>query len=194
MSSALIHTEASTRTVVEALKSRYDRNKLVYKHHVKELLALSPISDDHDSYERLKHSITKYIGGLKSCGGDSFEQFVAALLERLLPRSAAVLWADFSSKSDRPPTLGTFTDFLDRRLETTETLSSINRQPAYNHKSKPRSRVLHLQENRSETCAACDSSHTIYQCSTFKGWSLDKRNSQARKKHLCFNCLRRNHS
>ncbi len=92
--------------VVKALKARYDRNKLVFKHHVKQLQSLSSISDDRDSYVRFLQSITKHGGGVVACGGNTFEQLVPAILEAHLPRPAAVLWSDFSSKDgDCAPTL-----------------------------------------------------------------------------------------
>ncbi len=116
--------------VVKALKARYDRNKLVFQHHIKQLQSLSSISDDHDSYVRFLQSITKHVGGAVTCGGNTFEQLVTAMLEAHLPRPAAVLWSDFSSKDgDCPPTLAKLEEFIENRIQATETLPANDLQP-----------------------------------------------------------------
>ena len=67
--------------VVQALQARYDRHKLVYKHHVKQVLSLSPIADDYHSYINFKNIATKNINGLHASKGDSFEQLLTSLFE-----------------------------------------------------------------------------------------------------------------
>ena len=60
--------------------------------------------------------------------------------------------------------------------------------------NKPRKRaakpsVYHIQETSRDACPACDDNqHSIYQCPTFKGWSVERRATTAKKKQLCTNC------
>ena len=65
-------------------------------------------------------------------------------------------------------------------------------------KPKPREknhpRAFHMKEARTEVCPACDRAHSIYQCTTFGAWTVDRRHGLVRRKHLCFNCLGSNHS
>ena len=202
----------SYENVVQALQARYNRHKLVYKHHVKQVLSLSPITDDYHSYTNFKNIVTKHRNGLQASGGDSFEQLLTSLFEGLLPRNASAMWSEFTAKDFRPPTIKTFMDFIDRRIENTETLSNTTKRStptpdrhysptSSNHSSgklKPREknhpRAFHMKEVRTEVCPACDGAHSIYQCTTFGAWTVDRRHSLVRRKHLCFNCLGSNHS
>ena len=58
-------------------------------HHVKQVLSLSPITDDYHSYTNFKNIAIKHRNGLQASGGDSFEQLVTSLFEGLLPRNAS---------------------------------------------------------------------------------------------------------
>ena len=51
-----------------------------------------------------------------------------------------------------------------------------------------------MKEARTEVCPACDGAHSIYQCTTFGAWTVDRRHGLVRRKHLCLNCLGSNHS
>ena len=44
--------------VVKYLRMCYDKEKLMYRHHIREILDLSTISDDHNSFIRLRNSIS----------------------------------------------------------------------------------------------------------------------------------------
>ena len=194
-------------SVVQALEARYDRHKLVYKYHVKQVLSLSPIADDYHSYINFKNIAIKNVNGLQASKGDSFEQLLTSLFEVLLPRNASVIWSEFTAKDSRPPTLKTFLNFIDKRIVNTETLSNTTQRSTptvvtSNHSSskpKPKEkmcpRTFHMKEKvRTEVCPACNGSHSIYQCTVFGAWNVSLRHELVRYKHLCFNCLGSNHS
>ena len=65
--------------VVAELKGHYDKVKLVNKHHVNQLLSLSPVGDDHESLVLFKRTLNQHIGGIQACRGDSFEQHLLRL-------------------------------------------------------------------------------------------------------------------
>ena len=187
--------------VVAELKGHYDKVKLVNKHHVNQLLSLSPVGDDHESLVLFKRTLNKHIGGIQACRGDSFEQFVTTFAETLLGRNSLQLWAEFTSDISKPPPLSAFLRFLDRRIDATQTLMNTNQcsniaatAPKAKTAPKPKPRVLYMKETPSDSCPACDGEHSVYQCSSFKALSVNQRLNLARKKHLCFNCLGRGHS
>ena len=194
-------------SVVQALQARYDRHKLVYKHHVKQVLSLSPIADDYHSYINFKNIATKNINGLQASKGDSFEQLLTSLFEVLLSLNASVIWSEFTVKDSRPPTLKTFLNFIDKRIVNTETLSNTTQHSTLtvvtsNHSSskpKPKEKMcpttFHMKEKlHTEVCPACNGAHSIYQCTVFGAWNVSCRHEFVRHKHLCFNCLGSNHS
>ncbi len=204
--------EGDYDAVVKTLQHRYDRHKLVYRHHVKQVHGLTQISDDYGSYIQFKDIVIKHHHGMQASCGESYDQLYTAILEALLPRTASALWSQHTAKNPHPPTLKEFLAFLDRRIESTETLSNTNKRPLSSNDrhpptqssnyqaSKPRPKersnpkTFHLREAKTETCPVCDSNHSIYQCGNFKEWSPEKRHGLARRKHLCFNCLSSNHS
>ncbi len=90
---------------VKALQERYDRNKIVYRHHVQKLSQLKPMQDTYESLCQNVHNLTRHSCGMKSCDGATFEQLIVAMVEPLLPTVLSKLWSDFTSESNLPPTL-----------------------------------------------------------------------------------------
>ncbi len=185
---------------VAALEARYDRNKLVYRHHAKKLFYLEAVSESYDGLIKLKEDLTRHVGGLRACKGDTFEQLVVAVLEPLLPTLSARLWSEFTTSSTHPPSLSEFVKFLDQRLQAVETV--MDSKPPVSKKSTPRPfhkdqnrekpRALHLRD--SDSCPCCDGRHLLYFCQAFKNLSVDKRNTVVRKNRICINCLSRGHT
>ena len=85
---------------VMALQERYDRNKIVYRHHVQKLIQLKPIQDTYESLCQTIHDLTRYTSGMKSCDGATYEQLIVAMIEPLLPTVLTKLWSDFTSESN----------------------------------------------------------------------------------------------
>ncbi len=52
---------------VAALRERYDRNKIVYGHHVQKLTQLKLIQDTYESLCQTIHDLTRHTSGMKSC-------------------------------------------------------------------------------------------------------------------------------
>ncbi len=94
---------------VKALQERYDRNKIVYRHHVQKLSQLKPVQDTYESLCQTVQDLTRHSYGMKSCDGATFEQLIIAMVEPLLLTVLSKLW------SDLPPTLADLLKFLKRR-------------------------------------------------------------------------------
>ncbi len=108
---------------MKAIQERYDRNKMVYRHHTEKLLQLKSAPETYDGLSKLLHDLTRHTGGMKACGGDSFSQIVVSIVEPLLPTLSARLWSDFTSEASSPPPLDELVKFLKRRLQAIETVA-----------------------------------------------------------------------
>ncbi len=147
---------------------------------------------DIGSYIQFKDIVIKHHHGMQASCGESYDQPYTAILEALLPRTASALWSQHTAKNPHPPTLK---DFLDRRIESTETLSNTNKHPPTqlsNYQAcKPRPKERsnsNLREAKTETCPVSD---TFINVATSRSGLLEKRHRLARRKH---NCLSSNHS
>ncbi len=187
---------------VAALRERYDRNKIVYRHHVQKLTQLKPIQDTYESLCQTIHDLTRHTSGMKSCDGATYEQLIVAMIEPLLPTVLIKLWSDFTSDSIAPPTLSDLLKFFKRRSQAVEAVASPktvtqSQAPTKNiatSRFSQKPKALHVRGQNQEHCPCCDSSHAIYQCSQFKSLTVDKRFNFARRHRLCFNCLSKTHS
>ncbi len=109
-------TGGSFSECVKALQERYDRDKIVYRHHVQKLSQLKPIQDNYESSLcQTIHDLTRHSSGMKTCDGATFEQLLVAMIEPLFPTVLIKLWSDFTSDSHSPPALVDLIKFLKRR-------------------------------------------------------------------------------
>ena len=83
----------------------YKSAMTVYRHHAEKLFQLKPVQDTYEGLCKLLHDITRHSGGMKACGGNTFEQLIVALVEPLLPTLNARLWSDFTSETTSSPAL-----------------------------------------------------------------------------------------
>ena len=97
---------------VKALQERYDRNKIVYRHHVQKLSQLKPVQDTYESLCQTVQDLTRHSYGMKLCDGVAFEQLIVAMVEPLLPTVLFKLWSEFTSESNLPPTFADLLTFL----------------------------------------------------------------------------------
>ena len=186
---------------IKALQERYDRNKVVYRHHVQKLTQLKPIQDNYESLCQTIQDLTRHSSGMKTCDGTTFEQLLVAMIEPLLPSVLTKLWSDFTSESHSPPALPDLIKFLKRCSQAVETIvplkpssqSKTSTKAVFTSRLSPKPKALHARDN-ADHCPCCDSSHPIYHCSQYKGLTVDKRYNLARRNHQCFNCLSKTHT
>ena len=167
---------------VKALQERYDRNKIVYRHHVQKLSQFKPIQDNYDSLCQIIHDLTRHINGKTTCDGATFEQLLVAMVEPLLPTVLTKLWSDFTSESHSLPGLANLFKFLKHRCQAVEAIvppkpsqSQVPTRVIPFFKSSPYPKALHTREHNQECCPCCSSIHSIYHCSQFKSLNVDKR-------------------
>ena len=186
---------------VSALKTRYDKSRVVYMHHVSAFTSRAPIHSNCEDLVRGLQELELHHSGLKAHGGDTLGQFLTATTVLLMDSSCAMHWADYTSNRKEPPDLKTIRRFFEHRILTLQSNPHTARkiakppqasQPAFKQKDKPKSTVYHARESTYDP--SCPASHKIYDCPSFKEWTLNKRLSTVRKKSMCFNCLGRGHS
>ena len=200
-------SKGSYDEVVQALKKRYDKHRIVYMHHVAALNARAPVRHSADDLVRCMQEIDLHHSGLSSTGGDTLSQYLAASTVLLMDSTCASHWSDYTSKTESPPGLDALREFCEHRLTALQSNPNVkkphkppavsNQQQSSKLKERPKSTVYHVRGSRDgfrDTCPICEEEHSVYQCSTFKGWNVGRRLSAAKEKKLCINCLGRGHS
>ena len=190
--------------VVDALRLRYDKNRVAYMHHVSTLQNRGTIHCTYEDLVRGKQELALHRDGLIINAGETLDQFLVASTVLLMDATCAAHWANYSGSRKDPPGMDVLNDFFEHRLTILQAnpmtgrkatrMTTANTTPS-RLKEKSRSTVLHARETPTDSsCPACGEHHPIYQCMTFKSWPVERRSSTTRKKHLCFNCLGQGHS
>ena len=105
-------------------------------------------------------------------------------------------WTERTADSNKPPNTDRLIELLQQyrlRLQGRMDDSPARPRPSITslpqQKKKPwKSATLHVQKERD--CQIChDGSHPLYLCNTFKGLSVEERNSAASRLKVCTNCL-----
>ena len=134
--------------------------------------------------------------------GDTLDQFLTAATVLLMDSSCSLHWADYTSHLPDPPNLSTMRDFCEHRLTALQIHPTVKKSDKVDAGSRLSLGIEQLSL-RSTTygkprgipvLSARKSTRSIYQCSTFMGWTVDRRMSTVHKKQLCNNCLGRGHS
>ena len=193
--------------VVDELKKRYDKCKVVYLHHVNRILNRGTV---HYTRKNLRDSlefIRRHKQGLERNNGPTLDQFLAAFMELHMDDECKSHWGVFSAKSKQPPTLDHLCEFLEERMDTLPEESTTMGKRIYKpnfplvkntsakRQDSSRPTVFQAREKTFEGCLLCgDRSHYIFQCSAFRGYEIDRRFAVARQHKLCYNCLRPGHN
>ncbi|KAG5878572.1 hypothetical protein JTB14_005999 [Gonioctena quinquepunctata] len=82
---------------------------------------------------------------------------------------------------------------LKGELSTLEEMKSFLKHKC-NHKNKQRVQVHSNTQGNNMKCFFCKNNHAIYSCESFLKLSVENRIQEAKKKHLCLNCLRPGHT
>ena len=172
--------------------------------HVAALNARAPVRHSADYLVRCLQEIDLHHSGLSSTGGDTLSQYLAASTVLLMDSTCASHWSDYTSKTESPPGLDTLREFCEHRLTALQSNPNVkkphkppavsNQQQSSKLKERPKSTVYHVRGSRDgfrDTCPIYEEEHSVYQCSTFKGWNIGRRLSAAKEKKLCINCLGR---
>ena len=117
--------------VVTALKKRYDKNHVVYMHHVASLHSRAPTRSSCDDLIRCIQEIELHYSGVVATQGDTLGQYLAAMTLLLMDSSCASHWADYTSKRTDPPDLDTVREFCEHHI------AALQSNPLTKKSSKP---------------------------------------------------------
>ena len=181
---------------VRALKERYDQprvtSRTIHRSFTEHAWKLT-----NEGIGKIITLIQRTVATLKECAVDTLETLYTVIAELHMPDEFFRYWTERTADSNKPPNTDRLIELLQQyrlRLQgrTDDTParprpSSIMSLPQ--QKKKPwKSATLHVQKERD--CQIChDGSHPLYLCNTFKGLSVEERNSAASRLKVCTNCL-----
>ncbi|XP_058811047.1 uncharacterized protein LOC131675938 [Topomyia yanbarensis] len=197
-------TKANYMVAWDMLVQRYSNTKLLKKRKIQALFELSSIKREsaeemHSLLESFE-AIVKSLDHIVSQPADYKDLLLLHMLSSRLDSSSRRSWEDLSS-SREDETLKDLTDFMRRRIQMLEAISTkqetIKNDSAQLSKRKfPLSTKIcnaAFQASSSKGCPACPETHPLYQCSVFKGMPVHDKENLLRTNSLCRNCFRRGH-
>ncbi|XP_011859247.1 PREDICTED: uncharacterized protein LOC105556756 [Vollenhovia emeryi] len=212
-------TNANYGSTWSALKARYHNPRLILARHLTALLQLQPLRKETviglraftDEATRIIRALTNM--GLPVLHWDQW--LVHVLAEKLDPESRRLWEAELSAK-DRTaalnmasadfnllkylPTFADLVDFLERRAQTLNMLSSESltnkgeKRTAQDNKPVSKTRkVFHASASSTSPdkmkCIVCAGAHPLMKCVTFKSKTASDRYACVQRSGACYNCF-----
>ena len=198
------HTAGTTDSydeVVEALKERYDRCKVVYAHHMDSFHHLELMDYTRKSLRQSLEKGREVLRGWERNKGSSPEQILVGRMELTMTERCKREWGIYSAKTREPPNFKLLSEFICERMETLPEDPHPRKppRPVTNSKntsqteSNRRGAVLQVGGKVVEECCVCKDRHFLHQCNGFKALSLDAKVDTVKRAKLCFNCLKPGH-
>lgn len=180
----------------ELLCKRFENKKLIIQNNIKALFNLECLKrESHLSLQHFLDDILKIKQSLDNYRQPTADTLLIYILSAKLNQTTRFEW-ELVKPKDEFPSISEFLEFLEKRchflgsIEANrnqfEVSSSNGNKP---HKSYIRGCVSTLKPS----CALCKASHAIFECNDFLRLGVQERISQARRLHLCLNCLKGNH-
>ena len=208
--------EAVQGGVYEAMKvleKRYGRKCLVVSSIV-ECLTKGPSLPNRDSVALRKFADKAASANATLRSLDCLQEInqgnlieMSRRLPKYLQEKFAVVCHELETKQQRFPTLSDFAAFLDKWANVANHPVNVpgTEHPNFQGSSKGKKPKFTLftqlpgmdgeipyKRYKISSCLFCSQTHPIYRCEQFKGKTPDERFEFAKKKNLCFNCLKNN--
>ena len=159
------------------LTTRFDNVHLFVQSHIRAILDLLPVQkESHVELNELVDGVLKHLRALRALRRptENWDDLIIHVLVSKLDQSTAKEWKT-SLVNRQMPTLQMLTDFLQKRCNALEALSSsfstMQKQSAV---TKTKSMVLHATGGKTY-CLACKQAHFVYQCEKFRAKSIEER-------------------
>ena len=204
---------------LEELEYLYGNSYLVALAHLKVIKNIPKVNES--SPEAMQNFVMKLNGavGPLSVGNYKHELASSGLLGRLvgkIPVRFQSKWGDEVFKAlPIPPTVLTFCQWLRNAVRAESFVNPINlagqfsdnirvvtkahaRQGKPEASARHRTSAIFATTNTSESspvavCPACQGTHELFRCDTFRGLTVADRSSLVREHRLCFRCLKGGH-
>ncbi len=181
---------------VRALKERYDHtSRTIHKNFSEHIWKLTD-----EGIGKIVTLLQRTVATMKECSVDSLDTLYTVIAELQMPDEFFKYWTEKTADSITTPNTDRLIELLQQyRLHLqgrTNDTSAKPKPPVSNSptlKKKPwKTGSLHVQKERD--CLVChDGNHPPYLCNTFKGLSVEERNSTVNRLKLCTNCLSSSH-
>ncbi|XP_011858104.1 PREDICTED: uncharacterized protein LOC105555686 [Vollenhovia emeryi] len=180
-----------------AIKDRFDNKRWIIHKHIKAMFeAPSLTKENHIALRELLDTISKHLRALKALKRptDTWDDVVIHIITSKLDSATNKAWETSIVQGDMP-NLKSLTDFLSKRCQALESISSnwsSNQQGNVSQKygSKHKNQSVSNVATSNISCPQCKENHSLYHCEAFRKLSVDKRLQVVKKAHICTNCLR----
>ena len=181
----LSHSGDNYSEAVKCLKTWYDRPRLIHRAHIQKIVD-TPSSKEGNGKElrRLHDDIQQHVRALKMLGCEPPGTFITSLIELKLDADTLFKWQKHSQSSTDIPHYEQLLDFLDLRVQASETSCST-------HRKKPSGMITSFTASATlGNCVVCKTEkYPLYVCAKFKALSHDEKNFMLKTNNLCVNCL-----
>lgn len=192
------------------LKARFENKRLLIHHHVQGLFDTAAIPKESASQLRkLLDDTLKHLRALKTLGQPT-EHWDSLIIHTVASKLDPVTRRKWETNitAQNIPTFIELTEFLTQHCAMLETLNPSKQslsKPTKNsnpNTKKPEESVTYISSkneseaktNETKTCPTCQGNHSIYHCSTFKGYNTQEKWNEVKRSKVCFNCLRSDHT
>jgi hypothetical protein len=211
------HTAENYPKVVEALKERYGKPKLLKQVYVRELLKMvmsNARTRERIDLARMYDRLEAHLRALDSLGV-SFEQsadFLFPMVESSLPGELLIAWQrsvycgkDGSMEVPPKTELDFLMEFLRQEVEYEQQRSLARSGFESSSSGKRRDRVSRSQQEeevptaaglfsgQSQNCIFCSKSHSSAECFKAQSLSYDEKTKVVKESRCCFACLKPGH-
>ncbi|XP_037826401.1 uncharacterized protein LOC119614330, partial [Lucilia sericata] len=184
----------------QALKLRYENVRVLVDNQIRNLFNIPVASvEDNESLQRIHSSVTDCLAMLDtmSISVEGWDPILVNLVYSKLPNETLAQWEQSLNASRELPTWSQLSDFLLKRCEVVERISTIKvNKSAFLNQNETHSQVqmYSSQEKLNYKCKMCDEDHSLRTCSQFRKLSIQERVDFIFKNKFCNNCLSQSHT
>lgn len=193
-------TDANYEIAWAILKERYENNNLIINSHIDAIFEIPSLTrESYDGIRQIHSGVEKNIRSLRvlDVPVDGWDMIIIYIIMSKLDPVTLRDWKGVKI-SGKTPTIREMLKFLSDRCQMLQGFKSDKVKASQTKPSANTTRVRHtsktLLTTDSEYCYHCKGSHFINACSLFLKLPVKSRIEEARKLHLCLNCLKKRHN
>ncbi|XP_071581393.1 uncharacterized protein [Temnothorax nylanderi] len=179
-----------------AVKERFDNKRWVIQKHIRAIFDVPALNkENHTALRELLDTILKHLRALKALNRptESWDDLIIHIIVSKLDIATNKAW-EISILDANVPDLKTLTDFLSKRCQALESIHSRTHNSATNNSVQKQGKYKGTSVANIATsnlsCPLCKKNHQLYHCEEFLKLPVEDRIKNAKKAHLCINCLR----
>lgn len=184
-------TEANFAVAWEALRKRYENNRIIISRHIEKMFALHAMKTDSASeLKQLIDGTNQSLHALQALQRDTAHWSDLLVVQTVckLDLKTRQVWERRISATADMPEFEELSEFLDgelRSLQAVQGVASSSPTP-----TQPKHKVVrtHFVEAKA-LCVLCKGSHGVYACERFIAMSVQERRELVAREKLCFNCI-----